>query len=291
MDVEQLFHQHKSTMFTVAYQMLGVVHDAEDIVHDVYLQLKEINITSVNHPKAYLTKMVTNKCLNYLQSARQQREVYIGPWLPEPLAGISSDNPLNQIVKKESISYAFTVILHKLTDLERCVFLLRETLALDYETIATTLQRSEQSVRKVYSRSRQKLREMNYENDSSIEEEKQLANLFIKSAESGDFEAFIEKLTENVVLTTDGGGKVLAALKPIYNKNKVSAFLRGTHQRGSFEGVFQLIDIHGELCIVQRVEGRNTKIILLDIHEHRINNIYFVMNPEKILQIGHNITP
>lgn len=284
MDVDQLFNQHKPLMFTIAYQMLGSVQDAEDIVQDVYLQLKEAPITSIKHPKSYLIKMVSNKSLNLLQSARSKREVYVGPWLPEPLVENVSDAPLDKIIKEESISYAFTVILHRLTDLERCVFLLRETLAFDYETISSILNRSEQSLRKVYSRARQKIKNENVEMKRITNKEEQFIRLFIRGVETGDFDAFIKKLTENVILTTDGGGKALAALRPIFGKNRVVSFLKGLYSKGSLDGKFELITINGGYGMIHKRDGKPINVIILDIHGNQIQNIFCVLNPEKIMK-------
>src|SRR5699024_10419031 len=115
---------------------------------------------------------------------------------------------------EESISYAFTVMLHNLSELERCVYILRESLSFVYATISVILNRTEQSLRKVYSRAKQKLKSPTKKaEDSSVSST--LTSLFIEGAEHGDFDPFINKLTENVILVTDGGGKVLAALNPI----------------------------------------------------------------------------
>lgn len=77
MDHRTFYEEYKSFLFSVAYKMLGSVKDAEDIVQDVFVQLEKMDISSLQDPKAYLTKMTTNKCLNLLQSARKKSEKYI----------------------------------------------------------------------------------------------------------------------------------------------------------------------------------------------------------------------
>src|SRR5690625_3679988 len=233
MTLEQLYQKHKSLAFSAAYQMLGSIQDAEDIVQEVYVQLETIDLTTIDEHKAYTMKIVVNKCLNHLKLARHKREVYIGPWLPEPLFDKQNDESLNRLIQKESVSYAFHVLLQTLTELERCVYILRESLAFDYATISTMLNRTEQSLRKVYSRANQKVKYVN-KGVKIRSTDSTLATLFIEGAENGNFDLFIEKLTKDVVLVTDGGGKVLAALRPIYGKKKVSAFLQGIYHRVSF---------------------------------------------------------
>src|SRR5690625_1064903 len=289
MKLEYLYHNYKSLAFSVAYQMIGSIHDAEDVVQDVYVQLKEVDLSSVAEHKAYLMKMVVNKSLKYLQSAKSKKEVYTGHLLPELLIEVHSDELSHRLLQEESISYAFAVLLQNLSELERCVYILRESLAFDYAAISMILNRTEQSLRKVYSRASKKIKF----SDKNIEDtlvNTTLASLFIEGATNGDFDAFIKKLTENVILITDGGGKVLAALNPIYGKKNVSAFLQGIHKRGSFNGNLNLIKINGEIGILQEIEGGASKAIMFEISSEGVTNIYFVMNPEKLSKIGHKIS-
>jgi len=290
MKFECLYHNYKPLAFSVAYQMMGSIHDAEDIVQDVYVDLKEMDLSSISEHKAYLMKMVVNKSLNFLHSARYKKEVYTGPWLPEPLVEINQDEPLHRLVHEESISYAFTVLLHNLTELERCVYILRESLSFDYATISVILNRTEQSLRKVYSRAKQKVKSPTKKTKDTLENST-LASLFINGATNGDFDPFINKLTENVILVTDGGGKVLAALNPIYGKKNVSAFLLGIYKRGSFEGIFNITKINGEQGILQEVEGVTSKAIMFANDSKGVTTIYFVMNPKKLLKTSHKFYP
>lgn len=288
MSLEKLYQKQKVLAFSVAYKMLRSIQEAEDIVQELYVQLEKVDLTTVSEPKVYMMKMVVNRCLNHLQSARHKREVYTVPWLPEPLIDIQNE-PLNNLLRQESISYAFNVLLQTLTELERGVYILRESLVYDYATISIMLNRTEQSLRKVYSRANPKLKSANKDmkfgpTDSA------LATLFIEGTKDGDFEPFIEKLTDDVVLVTDGGGKVLAALRPIYSKKKVSAFLQGIYQRGSFQGDFKMIYTNGEIGILQEVNGIPSKAIMFDHRETGIMNIYFMMNPNKLSKIGHKLS-
>ena len=77
------FQQYRSFLFAIAYRMLGSVTDAEDMVQETFLRWQQRRVT-VRSPKAYLATIITRLCIDYLRSARVQREQYIGPWLPEP---------------------------------------------------------------------------------------------------------------------------------------------------------------------------------------------------------------
>lgn len=98
-------------MLGVAYRMLGSVTDAEDIVHDVFLRLNTEALHNVQNIKAYLCKIVTNRCLDRLRATSTQREVYVGPWLPEPLVDDAVADPSLAYEDKEQISTAFLLLL------------------------------------------------------------------------------------------------------------------------------------------------------------------------------------
>ncbi|WP_163581971.1 sigma-70 family RNA polymerase sigma factor [Gracilibacillus saliphilus] len=290
MDYGNLYDTYKPLLFTVAYQMIGTIKEAEDIVHDVFVQLENVDLTNIDDLKAYLTKMTTNKSLNYLKSSIKKREIYPGPWLPEPIVNPDANTPLDNLLKEESISYAFVVLLHQLTELERCIYILREVFIFDYKFISVILNKSEQSCRKVYSRAKQKLQKIKPLKKAVREEAEELAKLFLRAVESGDFEPFIDHLTKDVILISDGGGKVLSALYPIYNKNRVVAFLQGIHKRGSFQGQYRVVNVNDGIGILQQKQGEPVKLIIFDYTQTGVQHIYVVMNPDKLQKIGHNFS-
>ncbi|MGP4041291.1 RNA polymerase sigma factor SigJ [Gracilibacillus sp. D59] len=290
MDYSHLYDMYKPLLFTVAYRMLGSIKDAEDIVHDVFIQLEKVDLSTINDPKAYLTKMTTNKSLNYLQSSMKKREVYPGQWLPEPIVNPDANAPLECLLKEESISYAFVVLLHQLTELERCIYILREVLAFDYKFISSIINRSEQSCRKVYSRAQQKIQKSKPSDQTSKEEAHELAELFLSAVKSGNFDAFIHYLSKDVVLVSDGGGKVLSAMYPIISKKRVVAYLKGIHRRGTFQGQLSLVKVHQKVGILQQNQGEPKKLITFNYSKAGVQHIYVVMNPNKLKNIGHTFS-
>jgi len=126
MQLEQLYESCRGLLFGLAYRMLGSVNDAEDIVQDVFLTLHRQDMGNISNIKAYLIKMTTNRCLKLLGSTRRKREDYVGPWLPEPLMDKQEHEPSAVTEQHESISYAFLVLMERLSPVERAVFILRE---------------------------------------------------------------------------------------------------------------------------------------------------------------------
>ena len=81
----QAFDEHRNLLFTVAYRILGTAADAEDAVQDAWLKWSAADRSRVADPKAYLARIVSNLAMDRLRSTRNQRETYVGPWLPEPI--------------------------------------------------------------------------------------------------------------------------------------------------------------------------------------------------------------
>jgi RNA polymerase sigma factor (sigma-70 family) len=157
---EQIYLSYRPLMFSLAYRMLGSVMDAEDVVQEAFLYANETNLEHVHNPKAYLCKIVTNRCIDSLRSASKKREVYVGPWLPEPLMTTSATSADHQIAPdlaythKESLSTAYLLLLQQLTWMERAVFLLREVLQYEYDEIAEIVGKSSTNCRQIFCRAK-----------------------------------------------------------------------------------------------------------------------------------------
>ncbi|WP_322924031.1 sigma-70 family RNA polymerase sigma factor [Paenibacillus campi] len=114
-ELEQLYTRYYSLLHAIAYRMIGSYSEAQDMVHDVFEQLAEKELAEIQHIKAYLIRAVTNRCLNVLQSARKRRELYPGPWLPEPdVAGYASYSTAR--TRNAATLYDFMSSAHTTTD-------------------------------------------------------------------------------------------------------------------------------------------------------------------------------
>src|SRR5437879_9787863 len=130
------FDQYPSLLFAVAYRMLGSVADAEDMLQETFIRWQQAPDNDIRSPRAFLVTIISRLCINHLQSARVQREEYVGQWLPEPIVTDPGSDPLGLIRVDESLSMAFLVLLERLTPVERAVFLLREVFEYEYSEIA-----------------------------------------------------------------------------------------------------------------------------------------------------------
>lgn len=288
MELETIYERYKRLLQAIAYRMLGSVADAEDLVHDLFMSLDRVRWEDVDNERAYLVKMTTNRCLNVLKSSRRQREVYVGEWLPEPQPDGTGEDPAGGFEKKETLSYAFLVLLQRLSPLERAVFILKEALDYDYREIGEMLGKSDVNCRKIFSRARQKVQQERSLPPAS-ETAERLADAFALAAKTGQFSDFLQLVTEDAVLITDGGGKVRAAIFPILSRRRIAAFLEGVYAHGNFfHGELKPVCFGGEQGFLLLKDGKPAKAICFgwDEHGERIRAVYVVVNPDKLRHLA-----
>ena len=117
-------------------------------------------------------------------------------------------------------------VLDTLSPTERAVFVLREVFGFEYDEIAVAVEKSPAAVRQLASRSRNHVRARRPEPVPAADVDA-VVQRFLAAAAGGDLQALMDVLAPEVVLLTDGGGKVNAALRPIEGPEKVVRFLGG----------------------------------------------------------------
>lgn len=292
MRLDQMYSEYKPMMFGLAYRMLGISADAEDIVQDVFSHYLQINREEVQNEKAYLVKMTTNRCINLLKSSRRQRETYTGPWLPEPLPDVDKlrSDPAE---RRETLGYAYLVLLQRLTPLERAIYIAKDTLGLEYQAIAEMLGKTEISCRKTFSRAKQKMghhSEKPVEEETRTKQQERFVEAFLRASDMGNFKPLLSFLKEEVTLLSDGGGKVRAAINPILGVERVRAFFEGLSAKGSFREGFEPVSVNGEPGLLLKRDGRVSKVLTVEWEPDlsRIRHIYLVVNPDKLQTFNRN---
>lgn len=306
-DTSSLYVEYKPLLSSIAYRMLGSLTDAEDIVQDIFAELETMQTDHILNMKAYLLKMVTNRSINVLKSARKTREVYTGPWLPEPEMADAGQTPETAAIQAESVSYALLVLLEQLSPVERAVFILRETLDYDYRDIAELLDKSDANCRKLYSRAKQKVStapvpgreeraaaeppiavpvESTRVTSDQAKHAELLSRAFMAAANSGDFREFVGMLADDARLYTDGGGKVRSAIFPIIGSNRILAFLQGIAP-GNIKPENQLlIDVNGQPGL--RLNRGDELFAVLSFQfdsDSRPVRMFMVTNPDKLKHV------
>ena len=282
--MQELYDQYKRLLYTLAYQLTGSASDAEDAVQDVFLKVYDVNPERLVEPKAYLCKMVTNRCLDLLKSARKRREQYFGQWLPEPIL-TPNDEPFESVVRGELLSYAMLVLLERLSPAERAVFVLREALGFEYPDIAGLVGKSEVNCRKLFSRARGKMGITPEEPIHAEVASEEWVRRFLSALEQGSVDTVVSILAEDVVLISDGGGKAIAAVHPIESRDLVARFLlgliRNAHQ---YEGGVhvEMRDLNGQTGLIIRSGKGIEVVVLMHVERNAIRHLYFVRNPDKL---------
>ena len=225
-----------------------------------------------------------------MKSSKNKREVYIGPWLPEPmiqnLPEDLNDDPMEKMILDETITYAFLVLLEQLNPTERAVFVLREAFQFDFRTIANILNKTELNCRKIFSRLKRKVQSKDVVEKRNLNQELDIAKRFIEAAETGNLDMLISLLTEDIVLITDAGGKTKAALRPINQQKNVIAFLFGVRKKINSSSQIEIALINNQIGLIAKSEGEEPTIICFEIEGECYRSIYMLRNPEKIRFLG-----
>jgi RNA polymerase sigma-70 factor, ECF subfamily len=288
MSLESIFEEHRSLLFSIAYRMLGSAMEAEDMVQETYLRFMGTDPESIRSPRSYLSTVITRLCLDTLKSAKTQREAYIGPWLPEPmltegpLAPTDERTPDHLLSRYEDISLAFLTMLESLSPVERAVFLLREVFDYDYDEIAKVVEKSPANCRQLYSRARQHIEAGKARFSPPPEKQEQMLAQFFSAIDSGDLEGLQSMLAQDVMLWSDGGGKVAAATRPLSGTEAIARFLIGINQRAP-DGVTRTFNrINGAPAALVWYQGQIRVVVTFSADEDHILALRLIGNPDKL---------
>lgn len=275
----------------LAYRMLGSRADAEDILQDAYLKVKASGRSDIRNYEAFLVTTVTRLCLDQLRSARARREVYVGPWLPEPVLDADSLSPETAVEIADDLSFGLLMTLEKLTAPERAAFLLHDVFETPYAQISEALGKSEAACRQLAARGRKAVRSAKRPTQAPPEAHAALLSRFVEAAATGDPSQLEALLTADAVAYSDGGGVKIAALNPIIGAEKVARFFTGLEQKlralGA-EGEFIPATINGAPGLIVYINGELDQTVSIDVEDGRIAAFYIVRNPEKLGAVEAN---
>jgi len=272
---------HRGRLLGLAYRMLGSRSDAEDIVQDAYLRFA--GARDVHNPEAFLVTIVTRLCLDRLKSAKAQREVYVGPWLPEPVCDAEGLSPDAATELADDLSFALLLALDRLSPMERAAFLLHDVFDTPFAEIAAMLDRSEASCRQLATRARRAVRDNRPAPAATPDSHARLLTAFSDAVASGNVRQLAELLRADAVALTDGGGRKFAALNPIIGADKVARFFIGIAGKTAGQQVrIEPAVINGAVGALLYLDGELDLTLSMAIDGERIAAIYVVRNPDKL---------
>lgn len=270
-------------LFGIAYRMLGSASEAEDILQNVWLRWQGADRTAVRDAAAFLVTTTTRLAINVAQSARSQRESYIGPWLPEPVE--TSADPRLGAERGEALELAVLVLLEKLSTRERAAYILREAFDYSYEQIADILRLDEANIRKLVSRARMHIAE-NRRATVPDGEQSRLLRAFIAAARNGELAELEAMFAPHVTSYSDGGGVVSAARIPVVGRAKVAKFVAKA-TTNFWKGVhLEWIEANGRAAVAILRDGTVGAVTALEASAQGIDQIMWIMKPSKLTAIS-----
>ncbi|HEY0640300.1 MAG TPA: RNA polymerase sigma-70 factor [Pseudonocardiaceae bacterium] len=276
-----VFVAHRNLLFTVAYEMLGVAADAEDVLQETWLRWTTVDLDTVRDRRAYLVRITTRQALTRLRTLRRRKESYVGPWLPEPL--LTAPDVAEDAELADSVSTAMMLVLETLGPTERAVFVLREVFGVGYDEIADAVGRTPAAVRQIAHRARTHVAARRPRDVVSPAETRAALDAFLRAARTGDLQGLLDVLAPDVILLSDGGGVTKAVPRPVAGADKVARLLgAGLSKLAGVDASFEPAQFNGSPALVIRIGGRLDCVLTVRIDDGRIAGLYFVRNPEKL---------
>jgi RNA polymerase sigma-70 factor (ECF subfamily) len=272
---------HRGRLLGLAYRMLGSRSDAEDVVQDAYLRFA--GAQDVHNAEAFLVTVVTRLCLDRLKSARAQREVYVGPWLPEPVFDAEGLSAEAATELADDLSFALLLALDRLSPLERAAFLLHDVFDTPFSEIAAMLDRTEAACRQLATRARRAVRDERPAPAATPDNHARLLQAFGEAVTSGNVARLAELLREDAVAITDGGGRKTAARNPIQGADKIARFFIGLAAKNAGHEIrVEPAMINGAIGALLYLDGELDHTMSMAISGEKIAAIYIVRNPDKL---------
>ncbi|NUT63156.1 RNA polymerase sigma factor SigJ [Herbaspirillum sp. C9C3] len=311
-----LFTQLRPRLFGVAYRMLASRSEADDVLQDAWLRWHAQDKSVLDSAEAWLVTVVTRLCIDRLRQLQQERQHYVGHWLPEPLVGLADPTPEIDLFgaarlapspealleQQSDVSFAYLLLLERLKPEERAAFLLREVFDNDYPDIAAILQKSEANCRQLVHRARERLARQEADGitrtsvraaSSPVTRETHalLLEKFMQAVQSGQREAMLGLLAEDARLIGDGGDKVASFPHPLAGGERISWLYYANVRRFAQRIVYRAAWINGSPGLLRYVDGALESAQVLESDGLRIHAIYVVRNPDKLAAIVQQNTP
>jgi len=273
------FEPHRPRLTRVAYRMLGSVADAEDVVQDAFLRWHTTDRSEIDNAEAFLVRVVTRLCLDVLKSSRRKRETYIGPWLPDPVVESEAD-------MAEDVTLPLLLALERLSPLERAAFLLHDVFGMEFEEVATAIDREPAACRQLAARARQHVHEARPRFAVDQRRGLEFAEAFFAASQTGDMAMLKSMLAADITVTADGGGKRPAGPVPIVGFDAVMKLMERMARMfaSAPSQLVRFATINGLPGFVTLEADGELQTTALEIVDGKIAGIYVVRNPDKL---GH----
>jgi RNA polymerase sigma-70 factor (ECF subfamily) len=288
---EELLEELRPVAFAIAYQMLGSICEAEDVVQEALLGLHRAleDGQQIQSPRAFVATVSIRLAIDELRSARVRREEYVGEWLPEPVITDGHDDPVRHAEMADSLSLAMLVLLERLSPEQRAVLLLHDVFGYGYPEIAAIIGKSQDNVRQLATRARRHVKQRRPRFQTTREQRDELARRFFQAAEQGDLAGLEALLAHDVKLTGDGGGKVPALARSLRGRTRVARTLIDWARLGArLPGVsLRPVEVNGGPgALWLDAQQRLIAVVALEYAGGQITSISAIVNPDKLARLG-----
>lgn len=284
-EIEQTFAALRPRLFSIAYRMLGIRADAEDVVQDAWLRWHGTEQTNLQSSEAWLVTVTTRLAIDRLRTRKTEREAYIGWWLPEPLVELDERTPETAAEQASDVSVAFMWVLERLSPEERAAFLMRQVFDQDYADIAAALGKSEAACRQIVSRAQARVQQERPRFEVPKDAHRELLSKFMQAASTGDRTAMKAMMSNEVQLVADGGGKVNSFLHMLHGAGRVAGVFWALEHQFPEQVVYRQALINGEPGLLRYVGGKLESAQAFIVDNGLIVAVFVMRNPDKLVSI------
>lgn len=294
-DGTAVFAAERPRLAGIAYRILGSVADADDVVQEAWLRFRKTGPTTIERPAAWLTTVVSRIALDHLKAARREREVYVGPWLPEPIASdpmaVSRPGPEEMAELSSSLTLGFLHVLETLSPVERVVFVLADVFDVPFKDIAETVGKSPEACRQLASRARRRVHDARPHRYSPPDDEAaRVVNEMLAATAAGDIDGLVRLLAEDAVLVSDGGPNKRAARYPIKGRDRLARFLANLGRKYlEARATFEPITLNGELGLMICLRGERQAVVNFEVEGGLIQEVHIIVADDKLAALDHPI--
>jgi RNA polymerase sigma-70 factor (ECF subfamily) len=282
---EHTFTALRPRLFSIAYRMLGIRADAEDVVQDAWLRWHGSEQAGVQSAEAWLVTVTTRLAIDRLRTRKAERETYIGWWLPEPLVELDERTPESAAELASEVSVAFMWVLERLSPEERAAFLMRQVLDQDYADIAEMLNKPEATCRQMVHRAQARVQQERPRFEVPKDTHRELLAKFMQAAGNGDRAAMKAMMADEVQLVADGGGKVNSFLHMLHGAGRVAGVYWSLEHQFPSQVAYRPALINGEPGLLRYVGGKIESAQSFVVEDGRIAAVFIVRNPDKLTSV------
>jgi RNA polymerase sigma-70 factor (ECF subfamily) len=281
------FDAERRRLTSLAYRMTGTPDDADDVVQEVWIRWQRTDRSVIDNEAAWLTTVTTRVAIDRLTSAQARRELYVGPWVPEPMPDSSacgdSADPAEVVASSDSLTLGFLRVLETLDPTERAVFLLHDVFAVPFADVAAAVDRNEAATRQMARRAREKVRDGRPRLTPPPAEVQELSDAFLAAILEGDVDRLATMLTDDVVHISDGGPDHHAARRPVRGPDKVARlFVNLARREWLPTDELHWVDVNGQPGAYVVRDGEPYLLTVLNWRDRQVAEAIAIVNPDKL---------